>query len=63
MLDNIDSEKFPGCFYEILEMIGSGGQATVYLALLKRPCEDTVINEGIYAAKVISQAYLLGDSP
>ena len=57
MLDNIDSEKFPGCFYEILEMIGSGGQATVYLALLKRPCEDTVINEGIYAAKVISQAY------
>lgn len=54
MLDHIDSEKFPGCYYEILDMIGSGGQATVYLALLKRPDDNIGITEGIYAAKVIS---------
>jgi small GTP-binding protein len=64
MVESIESEQFEGCSYEILEKLGQGGQATVYLSLLKKPNYDTGEERvlGMHAAKVISQMYLRGSS-
>lgn len=63
MIGQVESEKFPGHYYEILDLLGSGGQGAVYLALLKKPVKEGYQTEGIFAAKVITKAYLVGDNP
>ena len=63
MTSMIDSQKNPGCFYEILELIGEGGQAKVYKVLLKKQEKSKIKVLGVYAAKIIEKESLRDVDP